>query len=226
MLCTEYILWIEFLLFELLRHEIVIYQDDDAVDENSHDACLFASFRHFRDHNVAVNPSKRMFGVRQFDWQGCSVSEHGFRPDPKKCMSFVLFFVLSNIIHVSVQISHKKPVICLTYFHRNHSIGMLTWKNNCGICKLRMENSYRIWFKFIRIWSSLFYYTETREFKDCPSGVSGWYLPSTTWVSNVSVSTFPCRLPLWGWVHGSVPNEWMTQVAHVVMYIISCELML
>ena len=58
-------------------------------------------------------------------------------------------------------------------------------------CKLCMENSYRIWLKFICVWSSLFYYTETREFKHCPSGVSDWYLPSATWVSNVSASTFP-----------------------------------
>ena len=43
---------------------VVVYQDDviiHAVDKNSHDACLFAVFRHFRDHNVTVNLNKCMF---------------------------------------------------------------------------------------------------------------------------------------------------------------------
>ena len=87
-------------------------------------------------------------------------------------------------------------------------------------CKLCMENPYRIWLKFIRVWPSLFLYTETRKFKDFPSGISGWYLPCATWVSNVSVSTFPCRLSLWGWVQGSVLNKWKTQNAYVGMYTI------
>ena len=49
---------------------VVIYQNDitiHAVDKNSHDAYLLALFRRFRDHDVAVNPNKCMFAVRQFD---------------------------------------------------------------------------------------------------------------------------------------------------------------
>ena len=65
----------------------VVYQNDiniHAVDMNSLGACLLALFRRFRDHDVAVNPNKCMFAIRQCDCPGYSVIEHGFRPDPTR----------------------------------------------------------------------------------------------------------------------------------------------
>ena len=65
----------------------MVYRDDVIIhvgDKNSHDACLLTLFLCFQDHNMAVNPNKCMFSIRQLDCLGYSVNEHGFRPDPTR----------------------------------------------------------------------------------------------------------------------------------------------
>ena len=81
-------------------HGVEVYQDDIFVHGSNrleHDQRLLSLFRRFATHNVAVNPSKCNFAVRQFDCLGFTVDEFGFSPNKKRLHSLVNVKSPSNV---------------------------------------------------------------------------------------------------------------------------------
>ena len=94
---------------------VLAYQDDVLIfgmNKNEHDARLTKLLERFVARNVAIKPSKCVFGVSELEFLGFTVDARGYRPDPTR------FKPLTNIDSPKDQTHLRSVMGCLQYYSR------------------------------------------------------------------------------------------------------------
>ncbi|VDP95190.1 unnamed protein product [Echinostoma caproni] len=94
---------------------VLAYQDDVLVfglNKKEHDARLTQLLERFAARNVAIKPSKCVFGVSELEFLGFTVESRGYRPDQTR------FKPLTNIESPKDQTHLRSAMGCLQYYSR------------------------------------------------------------------------------------------------------------
>ncbi|VDP90102.1 unnamed protein product [Echinostoma caproni] len=94
---------------------VLAYQDDVLIfglNKKEHDDRLTQVLERFASRNVAIKPSKCVFGVSELEFLRFTVDSRGYRPDP------TLFKPLTNIESPKDQTNLRSVMGCLQYYSR------------------------------------------------------------------------------------------------------------
>ncbi|VDP78919.1 unnamed protein product [Echinostoma caproni] len=94
---------------------VLAYQDDVLIfglNKKEHDARLTQLLERFAARNVAIKPSKCVFGVSELEILGFTVDSRGYRPDPTR------FKPLTNTESPKDQTHLRSVMGCLQYYSR------------------------------------------------------------------------------------------------------------